>query len=58
MKLLEFEEKSKIVLMYSTLDGILEILDFEHVQYSESSLLEIENAQIQNWNISVPYSKS
>ena len=58
MKLLEFEEKSKIVLMYSTLDGILEILDFEHVQYSKSSLLEIENAQIQNWNIGVPYSKS
>ena len=58
MKLLEFEEKSKIVLMYSTLDGILESFDFEHVQYSESSLSEIENAQIWNWNISVPYSKS
>ena len=58
MKLLEFEEKSKIVLMYSTLDGILESFDFEHIQYLESSLSEIENAQIRNWNIGVPYSKS
>ena len=58
MKLLEFEEKSKIVLMYSTSNGILESFHFEHIQYSKSSLLEIENAQIQNWNIGVPYSKS